>query len=290
MKRILSYQQIDIKLKNVAGNKAYNLGILARNSIRVPQFTVLGNEVFNEIINSAIIKLIYKKILNISLADFDKDGNEISKILNQINMHIGHYDLSKTLETEIIESISQFKTDHFAIRSSATGEDGASSSFAGQFLSLLNIDKNEVFTSIKKIWQSVFTEQVIIYCLYHEIDFNQIKMAVMLQEMIMAEKGGVIFTQGTNNKNHVVIEAALGLGENVVAGLTDSQRLVFCKLTNKCIEGGIGFKKWILSLDEAKKLFVIAKQIEKIFGQPQDIEWAINRGKVYILQARPITK
>lgn len=249
MSVLINYRQINIKNKHLVGNKAFNLAFLVKRSVKTANFFVIPTSVFEK---------------------FARPRSVV---------------LPKILQREILENADKLKTNRFAVRSSATCEDGENSSFAGQFESYLSVSKNQLLDSIKKCWQSVYAEQVKTYCLYHQIDHSSIKMAVIVQEMIFAEKGGVIFTKDIfQNRNNLIIEAARELGENIVSGLVNPERISFPKDKQHSRS-----KTKILTEDELETLYIEGLKIEKIFGKPQDIEWAIEKNNLYILQTRPIT-
>jgi pyruvate,water dikinase len=115
-------------------------------------------------------------------------------------------------------------------------------------------------------------------------------MAVIVQEMIFAEKGGVIFTKNVfgGKPQNLIVEAAAGLGEKVVSGLVNPERIMVNKNTGRVIEKEI-VEQGVLAEKEVKALTEIAIKIEEFYQAPQDIEWAIKDNKIYILQSRPIT-
>ncbi len=201
-----------------------------------------------------------------------------------------YHSTSFYLEEEIREDFEKLHTQNIAIRSSATCEDQTNSSFAGQFESFLSIPYSQLLTTIKTCWNKTKSERVIVYAKNHKISLNSVKMAVIVQEMISAEKGGVIFTKNVfgNKKNQLLIESAEGLGEQVVSGLVNPERIIVSRISGKLLEREIPEGK-ILSDKEIKKLTILALKIEKIYNQPQDIEWAIRNKKIYILQSRPMT-
>jgi pyruvate,water dikinase len=193
--------------------------------------------------------------------------------------------LSRILENEIIEYVDKLETDKFAVRSSATCEDGKNSSFAGQFESYLGISRTQLLNAVIKCWRSAFSSSVETYCTYHEIKRDQIKMAVIVQKMINADKGGVIFTKNIFQKNDdIIIEAARGLGENIVSGLVDPERIILPRRGKNQ-----SFKPEVLNAKELETLFNEGLRIEKLYDAPQDIEWAIENDELFILQTRPIT-
>ncbi len=190
----------------------------------------------------------------------------------------------------ILKNLTNLDTEKLAVRSSATVEDTQLASFAGLFESYLGVSKKELVAAIEKCFSSITNERVRIYCGYKKISLADIKMAVIVQEMIFAEKGGVIFTEDVfrNDKDVLVIEAAKGLGEKVVSGLVNPERLMISKETKTVVERQ-AIDGPVLTEKEIKDLTIIAIKIEELYQLPQDIEWAIMQNKIFILQSRPIT-
>ena len=198
--------------------------------------------------------------------------------------------ISPDLEKEVFHNFQKLKTKKVAIRSSATCEDQKNISFAGQFESYLSVPEKGFIQAIKKCWKSCRNQTVLNYARHHHISHQSIKMAVIVQEMIFAEKGGVIFTKDAlkNDSNHLTIEAASGLGENVVSGIVNPERVVVKKMHKQVIEK-LSLTGKVLTDKEINELIEIGLKIEKFYGSPQDIEWAIKNNQIYILQSRPIT-
>lgn len=199
--------------------------------------------------------------------------------------------MDRQMKDLIFKNLKSLKTDKVAVRSSATCEDTETASFAGQFESCLSVSKENLIRAIKKCWASISGERVLAYCQYKNISVSDIKMAVIVQEMIFAEKGGVIFTENVfqNNKDILMIEAAKGLGEKVVSGLVNPERILIDKKTRAILEKQSADGE-VLAQKEIKELTDIALKIEELYRSSQDIEWAIMKKKIYILQSRPITK
>lgn len=199
--------------------------------------------------------------------------------------------ITAKLRDLIFENLKKLKTKKLAIRSSASCEDASLASFAGQFESYLSVTQKNLIEAIKKCWASVNNERVSAYCSYKNIPISAIKMAVIIQEMIFAEKGGVIFTENVfhQQKDVLIIEAAKGLGEKVVSGLVNPERTIIAKKNGEVIEKQSADGK-VLTDKEVKELINVALKIEKLYRSPQDIEWAIMKNKIYILQSRPITR
>lgn len=290
MKEILNFDQINTKNKPLVGNKAFNLSLLAKQVIKIAKFFVIINSVFEQIIKSQEIESLKEQLTLVKLSNLEKESKGVKKILQQINSRINQLTFPEDLQKKVWAGFKKLKTDKVAIRSSATCEDLMDASFAGQFESYLAVSEDEVLATIKKCWGKVFTKQVLVYCLYREVDFSTIKMAVIIQEMIFAEKGGVIFTKDVfqGREGILVIEAAKGLGERVVSGIVNPESIFISKDTGKIAQKQSGDGQ-VLSQREIKELTDMALEIEKFYGYPQDIEWAIEKGKIYILQSRPIT-
>ena len=185
-----------------------------------------------------------------------------------------------------------------AVRSSSIVEDLAQSSFAGLYDSFLNIASFD--SMVQKIIQCIKSagqEHVNEYSKNFDIDRRRIKMAVIIQEMVAAEYSGVLFTANpiNNRYDQYVINGAEGLGEKVVDGSVIPEQWVISKETETVInvtdkmESGVLMESGILDEAMLKSFIQNAKEIEEHFNYPQDIEWSMIEGQVYILQSRDIT-
>ncbi len=232
-------------------------------------------------------QLIGGKALN--LAKLKQAGFNVPNALIITTTARGKMD--NKLKKEISEHLKSLKDSRFAVRSSATVEDSEIASFAGQMESYLSTPAPAIFTTVEKCWQSLRSERVRLYCQQRQVNFLTIKMAVIIQEMIFAEKGGVIFTENIfqHHQDELMMEAAQGLGEKVVSGLVNPERIIV-KKTSKQIVSRHLINGPILTDKEVTQLVEIALKIEALYRQPQDIEWAIMKNKIYLLQSRPITK
>jgi pyruvate,water dikinase len=194
------------------------------------------------------------------------------------------------LKTEIIEAFATLKSKFGAVsvRSSATCEDSKNASFAGQFETYLFVnDQKTLIDYVKKCWASFFRSGAILYAMNHGIDLSKSQMAVVVQGMINSDVAGVMFTKNNGNAG-VVIEAAKGVGENVVSGNVKPDEYEINPDSFR-IKSEIKQNQRLLSNPEIVSLTALGIKIEKLFNFPQDIEWAIQNKAVYILQTRPIT-
>lgn len=201
-----------------------------------------------------------------------------------------------------------------AVRSSATSEDSPKASFAGQQDTFLNV-KGEInlIHKIRECWASLYTDRSIYYRKQQKIKEEGLGIAIVIQRMVQSDKSGIAFSINplTDNKDSLVIEAVYGLGEYIVQGKItpdyyevnkgsmeiikkkiNKQEIMLKKTNSKTVETkvkkSIG-KKQKISDEEIIRLSLIIKDIEKHYFFPQDIEWAIEKNNIFIIQSRPIT-
>ncbi|MEK6952917.1 MAG: phosphoenolpyruvate synthase, partial [Nanoarchaeota archaeon] len=189
-----------------------------------------------------------------------------------------------------------------------------SASFAGQQASFLNVKgDDEVIKSVQKCWASLFTSRAIYYRVKNNFDHRKVFIAVVVQKMINSEKSGVVFTKDPNTgENEIIIEAVFGLGETIVSGSVtpdhyvvdpetmqikvkkiekQSFKLIRESNLGKNIKRNLGEEGSEQKLTNAEiiKLADICKEIEEYYRKPQDIEFAVESGRIYIVQSRPVT-
>ena len=172
----------------------------------------------------------------------------------------------------------------FAVRSSAVAEDSAYASFAGEFETVLDVRTNPaVREAIRKVHQSRGSDRVRSYSKAKGIEGDQ-PLSVVVQRLIRAEISGILFTADpvTSSRLQMTGNYVYGFGEELVSGEAEPFTFSF-KNPRGTYQGPPELKRY------ARKLFRLASKLEKELGSPQDIEWALADGKVYILQSRPIT-
>ncbi len=176
-----------------------------------------------------------------------------------------------------------------AVRSSACAEDSEAASYAGQQETYLNVlGGDEVCARLVECWASFFSERALFYRA-QKGSLADLRMAVVVQKMLDPEKAGVIFTADpvSRRRDRILIEAVFGLGEQVVSGAVTPDHYVVDRAGNIKREQIVD--KRVLEQDEIRQLVAVGLNLEKYFGKPQDIEWGIEHGTVYLLQSRPIT-
>ncbi|MEM4500493.1 MAG: PEP/pyruvate-binding domain-containing protein, partial [Candidatus Woesearchaeota archaeon] len=177
-----------------------------------------------------------------------------------------------------------------SVRSSAVSEDSLRVSFAGMHDTFLNVkaELELVLENVKKCWASLFSERAVIYRMKKGV-LRLEGMAVIVQEMIPAEVSGVTFTLHPLNKNALLIESARGLGDLIVSGKIIPDYFVINRKTLSILEKRINERIPSLSDSDVKKIAKICLKVEKIFINPQDIEWCIFDNRIWLLQSRAIT-
>lgn len=271
---IINFDQIKKSDLKLVGGKGLSLGELTKIGISVPSGFVVSAKVFKAFKDKSLSEGVQKEILGA----FDKLG--VKKV---------------------------------AVRSSAICEDSKESSWAGQLETYLNIDRDNLLESIRKCWRSIKSQRVKEYAALTGMREEDLLVAVVIQKMVDSESAGILFTANpiAKNYNEIMVDFGYGLGELIVQGMITPSSFIIDKDTlgikkrylkaqekmlisvdggGKEVEVPIEKKnKPALSDDEIIKLAKIAIKIEKHYKIPQDIEWAIERGKLYIVQSRPIT-
>jgi len=187
------------------------------------------------------------------------------------------------LKQEIEKTLKHFHSmGMVAVRSSCTAEDLTGVSFAGMYTTVLNIaDVDNGLQAVVEVWQSAESPRVAEYC--RQMDVHTGDMAVILQHQLRPEISGVMVTQSPFSISEVLIECCEGLGDKLVSGAVVPTR--YRMRNGKVIElQGTD----LLSPDQLRELVASGKKIERFFRSAQDIEWAIESGRLHILQSRPV--
>ena len=216
-------------------------------------------------------------------------------------------ELSPKLIAEIRIAEEKLRTTTFAVRSSATAEDLAEASFAGQQDTFLNVTPDELLDALKACWASLWSERAITYRQTQKIADEGLAMAVVMQEMCEADVSGVLFTVAPFNENASIIESNWGFGESVVSGAITPDSFQVSRKTGEILEKNVATKCEMvtaagvsevpatqqdvpsLTNTQLKELTQLGMQVETHYGQPMDIEWALADGQFVLLQSRYIT-
>jgi phosphohistidine swiveling domain-containing protein len=289
----------------LAGGKGANLGELIRAGQQVPPGFVLTTDAYLGYVSANDLT---EEILELATQHPPADAAE------QIRALFAEAPMPVRLHNELIEAYQALGRPPVAVRSSATAEDLAEASFAGQQDTFLNVRGEAALArAVQRCWASLWTARAISYRARQGIDPSTVSLAVVVQQMVPAEAAGVLFTANPTNgrRGEAVISAAWGLGESVVGGTVNTDDLVVVKadgrvlarttadkavMTSYAVDGTAEVdvpaeNRRIPVLDDsaAAELTRIGSQIEEHFGAPQDIEWARADNSFYVVQSRPIT-
>lgn len=176
-----------------------------------------------------------------------------------------------------------------AVRSSGANEDGEENSFAGVYESILNIQRDGLETAVREVYASLCSDRSNAYTRDtgngEEVEVDE--GGVVVQKMIPAEYAGVMFTEHPGTTGAMMVELVSGLGEDLVSGNVTPDTYSFGKLTSDLLDSDTG--ETLAPPVDMAPLLELGRELEALFGQPQDIEWAFAKGKFYLLQARDIT-
>jgi len=307
---ILDFTQIHKDDVLIAGGKGANLGELTAAGINVPKGFVIAADAYREFLKENHID----EFIAHGLKQAHTDEHTLSAAAAEFREKItaGHFPTE--LEKEIRAKYAELgESKRVAVRSSATAEDLPDASFAGQQETYLNVQGiNDVLLQIRNCYASLWGERAVSYRLNQGYDQSAVAIAVVIQKMVESEKAGVLFTVNpvTYNKDEMQINASYGLGESVVSGRVTADSYIVNK--NGAIrEVSIGSKETqivyadkhtkeepvspekraarALNDTEIEGLVQAGLKIEKHYGMPMDIEWAIQNNEIYIVQARAIT-
>ncbi|MFH1601855.1 MAG: phosphoenolpyruvate synthase [Candidatus Shapirobacteria bacterium] len=316
-KYVLWFDEIDKNDINLAGGKGANLGEMTKMGIPVPPGFVVSVLAYYDSLEHAGIE---DKIKNILESTNVENIEELEKNSRSIKELIKNSPVPQVIAGEIMRAYLKLgkwgglKNPYVAVRSSATAEDLPGASFAGQQETYLNIKgEANVINRVRDCWASLFTPRAIFYRVKNNFDHLKVGIAVPVQKMIQSEVSGVMFTADpvTNDKNIIVVESVWGLGETIVQGQITPDSYQVDRKFHKIIKRTIEEQTWQLLKVREKtirakvprgiqkmqklnslqiiELAKIGEAIQKHYFFPQDVEWALEKNRLYIVQTRPIT-
>ncbi len=312
---VVDFKDIDKHSLSLVGGKGANLGEMVNAGFPVPNgfaVTVPAYQKFLEENN------ISQKIYDILAVTNVEDPAQLEQASKKIQKIVISSKFPETVFKDLIASYrklsGRFASALVAVRSSATAEDLPGMSFAGQQATFLNIKgETNLQIAVRECWASLFTPRAIYYRVHNKIKHEKVGISVIVQKMIQSEVSGIMFSIDpvTNLKDRIVIDAVWGLGEMIVQGAYVPDHYVVQKETFAILSKEVNFQEKQLikkgqetkevdvprkmrdraKLDD-KKIIDLAKLAQKLqdhYFFPQDIEWAMEKEKLYIVQTRPIT-
>jgi len=272
----------------IVGAKAMSLCRMSQIDLKVPSgFCIMATAFREHLEANELVSKVESTLDKLNSAS----PEERKSILLEIQQAIVNAPLGVKLRNEIENHYHKLAAKRVAVRSSATTEDLPGHSFAGQYDTYLGIvDLEGCIDAVKKCWASLWTERAYDYRQKNAFDHLKVNMAVIVQTLIEADASGVIFTADPINgyKSRMIIETVPGLGDTLVSGKATPQRFVVGKKQCRIVSKNLISESCITD-SVVRRLVKLGKKVEKHFGSPQDIEWAIYKNKIYFLQSRSIT-
>lgn len=289
MKYIKDFREISRSDLNTAGGKGANLGEMIKIRMPVPPGFVILASSFERFLEGTDINIEIKAMWNrINIEDIES-VEENSEIIRNLILKAK---TPKDIEKEILDAFKKLRAKYVAVRSSATAEDSKIDSWAGELETYLNTTQKNLIQNVKKCWASLYAPRALFYRVKRGLKRKKVSVAVVIQKMVQSDISGVCFTVHpvTKDKNQMVIEAVRGLGEVLVQGRVTPDNYVIAKDSLEILDINIPQKeKQKLAKKKIKELAKLCVKIENHYRDPQDIEWALEKNKFYIVQSRPIT-
>jgi pyruvate,water dikinase len=309
------FKDIDKYDVPLVGGKGANLGEMTKAGFPVPNGFAITVHAYDEFLaENDIAKKIYEILASTNV----NNPVELDSVSKHIQKMIVNGKIPDEISKEIISGYKKlsgaFKKALVAVRTSATAEDLATTSFAGQGETFLNVTgEANLLVNVKKCWASLFTGRSIYYRVENKIRHEKVKISVIVMKMVESEVAGVMFSidPATNDKDRIIIESVWGLGEMIVQGSVIPDKYVVQKGTfailskevsdqsiqlikrdgkNKEVEVPKNIRdKQKISDEEIIKLAKITARLQEHYYFPQDAEWAKEKGKLYLVQTRPIS-
>ncbi len=310
MRFILHKSESISDFKNIGGGKATNMANMSQKGFPIPEWLCLTTDAYHSFIDDNKLQDVFDKSL------------EVSELSRKVREEFIKNEIPQNILDKIYTELNSIGLEgaYLAIRSSGLDEDSADHSFAGQFSSFLyQKSKEEIELSIKECWASAYTERALSYRIKKGLPIQNLSVGIVIQKMINSEKSGVTFSRNPidpTDRENLLISASYGQCEGIVSGEIDTDEILVnrsnftfdakvTKKEQKLIQSetinsrGHMIKNVDVEVELQEKLCITDAEIETVsklalkleveFEKPQDCEWAIENGEVYLVQTRPIT-
>ncbi|HET8657543.1 MAG TPA: PEP/pyruvate-binding domain-containing protein [Micromonosporaceae bacterium] len=310
---VVNLDEIGLASLPLVGGKAANLGELTRAGFPVPAGVCVTTPAYQQIGRVAGVAGLVEAIAATPAGDVAA----LTALAGQIRTALLGGEVPREVRVAIAEGYAGLgEQAAVAVRSSATAEDLPLASFAGQQDTYLNVvGEQALLDAVRRCWASLWTDRAVVYRAANGIDPHSVRLAVVIQHMVDAQTAGVLFTADpvTGRRRRAVIDASPGLGEAVVSGAVNPDRLVVDTATGTLLARQVGDKRLAvrpvpgggvqrvsrsgggagepcMTDEQARALAALGERVEAHYGSPQDIEWAIDAtGTIWLTQARAIT-
>lgn len=268
-KTIVRFTDRDCRDVETAGGKGASLALMTAAGLPVPPGFVIAAEVLVRSVDR-------DRLLELATAQSHMEAQRLVRKAQPPREEVG-------------AAYADLGEGPVAVRSSACAEDSEAASFAGQQETFLNVEgPRAVVDRVVDCWASFFSERAIFYRV-RKGSLEDLAMAVVVQKMVEPTTSGVLFTADPvqRRRDRMIVEAVEGLGEQAVSGEVTPDHYVLSRAgeikRERLPNGGV------LTAHDLKQLVELGANLEERFARPQDIEWAIDRGQIVLLQSRPIT-
>jgi pyruvate,water dikinase len=307
----------DVRIEDVpsVGGKGASLGEMLNAEIPVPRGFAVTAQAFRLFLDETGIGKQLFATLRVNV----DDANELSAAAEEAKKLLLAAKMPQHMRNDIVSAYKELAKREgndllVAVRSSATAEDMPEASFAGQQETFLNVKgASNVVIAVQKCWASLYGARAIFYRVKQGFEHESVNISAVVQKMVNAEKSGVMFTSNpTTGAPEAIIEGSWGLGEAIVSGsvspdtylidrktrqikvnvATKTTMVVKDQKTGKTISKDVPAdlqNKRVLSDAELFTVLDLGELIEEHYDSPQDVEWAIEKGEVFIVQSRPVT-
>ena len=312
MNWIVSAEDINQADRSRVGGKGYALALLAKGGFTVSKTLCVTSETYQEYVFRT--GLSERILLELNRKAFkDMRWEEIWDCATRIRNMFLRKPIPPEISAELKEAISTaFDGKAVVVRSSSPEEDAAASSFAGLHESYVNIrGTDDILEHISKVWASLWSDAALLYRQEIGLDVKKSAMAVVIQEIVIGDKSGVVFSKNPNDASQGIIESVYGLNQGLVDGAVEPDRWILDRQEKTIISHTPAERKyWIitgesgvqldalpehlanlppLDFGEARHVFDLALAAENYFKSPQDVEWTFRKKDLVVLQSRPIT-
>ena len=317
MKVVLWLDELDRNAVAEAGGKGANLGEMLRAGLPVPPgFVVTAAAYQSHLTAAGLRERIAARLrgLPADLGQMEAAGADAATWILAAPAPVTVTEAVKAAYRDLAARLPQGSVDPaVAVRSSATAEDSTEASFAGQHETYLNVRGEEaVLAALQRCWGGLWEPRALAYRARRGYDHLAVSLAVVIQAMVPADVAGVMFTanQVGGTRREFVVSASYGLGEAVVGGLVTPDNFLLAP-GGRVLRRTLGTKqerilpapdgtraedvsspdraRYCLRDAELAALAALGRQVIAHFGAPQDTEWALAGGRLYLLQSRPIT-
>jgi pyruvate,water dikinase len=312
MSFVIPLNEISDRDRLCVGGKGFSLAIMAQKDMNVPDALCISTEAYNDYVASTGLR--ERILLELNRKDFkDMRWEEMW----DASLRIRNMFLKTPIPSGVSAALKRAVDATLAgkavvVRSSAPGEDSAKASFAGLHESYVNVRGTEaILEHIRLVWASLWSDAALLYRQELGLDVERSTMAVVVQEIVAGEQSGVAFGKNPNDESQAVIEAVYGLNQGLVDGTVTPDRWILDRHTGKSLSHipahrdnaivpspeGVRLEPLQplqvnlppLNDEKITRVFALVLTAERLFGDPQDVEWTFREDVLYVIQSRPIT-